>query len=255
MRTAWLKIIIAFIGFGVAIGLATLVLIDDRGPTVTAADRIRAATTVPEPPMALFIGDSYIGGTGAERGDGGFAWTVASKMGWKPVIDGQGGTGYVSRGPQTHNERQPVRERIVDDTEQFDFDYVIIAAGLNDSSRGYSAEKIEAEAAAAFRGVHEAEPQARLIVIGPFWPGDGWVLESAQQVSASVKKAALADGALYLDPFGEKWLTGRKGDNNGNAERYISSDGTQPNQKGHDYLAGRIVRDLAEAGIVPEPAP
>ncbi len=255
MRTVWLKIAIAIIGSGLAIGLAGIALFDDRAPTVTTADRIRAAKTAPEPPFALFIGDSYTGGTGADRSDGGFAWTVASKMGWKPAIDGEGGTGYVSRGPQTLDRRRPVGERIADDTEQFDFDYVIIAAGLNDSSRGYSARKIEAEAAAAFRAVHEAEPQARLIVIGPFWPGGGWVFKSAQEVSASVKKAALADGALYLDPFGERWLTGRKGDNNGNAERYISNDGIQPNQQGHDYLATRIVNDLVVAGIQPEPAP
>jgi lysophospholipase L1-like esterase len=218
---------------------------------VSPADFTRKlAAGMQEPSRALFLGDSYTEGTGSDRKQGAFVWRVAEMMGWTPTIDGQGGTGYISIGPQHMGPRHAIGDRVVPDTADFDYDYVVIAAGLNDSERGNSRQEVEEAALTAFRAVRQAEPQAQLIVIGPFCAGS-WVSESAHLVRAGVMAAAKESDALYLDPVGGRWLTGRKGDNNGNAEKYMSIDGANLNQAGHDYIAKKIVQEITKAGISP----
>jgi hypothetical protein len=52
----------------------------------------------------------------------------------------------------------------------------------------------------------------------------------------------------FIDNIAEQWITGTgnvpvpKG--NGNADLYISADGTHPTQAGHDYVGQRLAADI-----------
>lgn len=59
---------------------------------------------------------------------------------------------------------------------------------------------------------------------------------------------AAARGLRYISPIAEGWITGNgkvgATTGNGNADIYISSDGTHPSNAGHEYLAWRLAGHL-----------
>lgn len=94
-----------------------------------------------------------------------------------------------------------------------------------------------------------ALPDSELVIIGPFFPRGGTGM-SADMVlmDDGLKERADARGLRYISPIAEEGITGTGkvsapvGD--GNADIYISSDGTHPTPAGHKYLAWRIAGHL-----------
>ncbi|MGY1774396.1 SGNH/GDSL hydrolase family protein [Geodermatophilus sp. SYSU D00804] len=156
----------------------------------TTHDRYQIAPGVldaaesPESVTAVFIGDSWTEGTGADSPDRGWAPQVAQAEGWSIINAGQGGTGYVSDGPPEYPERAPLPDRVADVIAQ-DPDIVLVAAGINDAGRGYSDQQIIGAVEATLRPLREQLPDARVLVIGPWW-NNGEPTKSAAAVNEIV---------------------------------------------------------------------
>jgi len=89
----------------------------------------------------------------------------------------------------------------------------------------------------AFELVHERAPRARLIVIGPVWPGrnpDRAVLA----VRDVIRAHALNAGGVFVDPIQEGWFANRPD--------LIGVDHIHPTDAGAVYLAERIAPRITE---------
>jgi lysophospholipase L1-like esterase len=199
-------------------------------------------------PRAAFIGDSFTEASQVLPAQS-FVALVAKRFHWQPVNLGQGGTGYVEPGPPGLG-RAPLPDRAarIGATRA---DYVVVAAGINDANRHYPASRIEAAVARTLDTIRRQLPRATVIVVGPFWP-NGYPIPEIDQIDQEVKQAALARHLPFVDPIGERWITGTNdGLVKGNRSRYIGPDGTHPTVAGQAYIARRIEQDLTRLGIRP----
>ncbi|MGY1631572.1 SGNH/GDSL hydrolase family protein [Geodermatophilus sp. SYSU D01186] len=203
-------------------------------------------------PIAVVMGDSWAEGSGAEYPGGGFAEQVAQAEGWRLINASQGGTGYVTDGPENYPKRAPLPERVPDVVAQQP-DVVIVAAGLNDADRGYTTEQLTTAVQATLEPLRDQLPDALIFIVGPFWPNEE-PIESALQVDAVVQDVTEELGLPFVSPIQERWITGsNEGTPLGNRAQYIGTGvaGTHPTQAGHDYLADRIEDALAAIPGVP----
>jgi lysophospholipase L1-like esterase len=200
----------------------------------------REPATDPAGPLtAVFFGDSWTEGTGADSPDRGWAPQVAQAEGWSIINTGQGGTGYVTDGPPESPERAPLPDRVADVVAR-DPEIVLVAAGINDAGRGYSNQQVTDAVEATLRPLTEQLPDARVLVIGPWW-NNGEPTKSASTVNEIVQQVAADLGLPFVSPMAEKWITGSNdGTVLGNRVQYIGPDNAHPSQAGHDYLAGKV---------------
>lgn len=204
------------------------------------APLVLVAEAAAEPPVAVFLGDSWVEGTGADTAQVMFAQQVADTFGWQLVNGGQGGTGYLDEGPPEFPERGPIGERVAE-TVAAGPDIVIVAAGINDTGDGYASEEVTAAVTGALQALRDQLPGVPVVVVGPWWP-NGFPTESAEMVDRVVTDVATALGLPFVSPMAEQWITGSNdGTVPGNREEFIGPDGAHPSQAGHDYLAQKLV--------------
>lgn len=193
------------------------------------------------PPVLAILGDSYLEGTGAVSEDRSMAMQLNTALGTLVANRSAGGTGYVSDGPFN---RLPYRQRI-DELLAADADIYLIEGGLNDYAtiyeRGVSdLGDLRVAARKVFAGVRKGDPDAEVVVVGPFWP-TGEPVDGILAIRDVIEAEADAAGVPFIDPLAEEWLTPQ------NTDRLIGPDGTHPNQAGHDYLADRLVASVRSA--------
>ncbi|MGY1711350.1 SGNH/GDSL hydrolase family protein [Geodermatophilus sp. SYSU D00758] len=241
------------------VALAVLLPFDLRRQQIGASEGAAAAPAEPPihadrgpAPLAVVLGDSWSEGSGAEYPGGGFADQLAEAQGWRLINASQGGTGYVTDGPENYPKRAPLPERVPDVVAQGP-DVVMVVAGLNDAGRDYTTEQLEGAVEATLRPLRDQLPEALVVVIGPFWPNEE-PIDSALQVDAVIRQEAEDLGLPFVSPIEERWITGTNdGTPLGNRAQYIGTgvDGTHPTQAGHDYLADRIEQFLTTVPDVP----
>ena len=123
---------------------------------------------------------------------------------------------------------------------------MLVAGGTNDHA--YAPTDVQAAAAALYQRIADGLPAATVYVMGP-WCAKGpapaqWVATRDALVSALSGFPSFR----FIDNIAEQWITGTgnvavpKG--NGNADLYISADGTHPTQAGHDYVGQRLAADI-----------
>jgi len=205
-------------------------------------------------PRCVVLGDSYAEGLLC------FAQRLADLMGWEVWSSGVGGTGYLNPGP---TGRVKFRDRVQSDVINRNPDIVIIAGGLNDSS--YLPASVQAEAQALYDTVSTNLPSTKLVVVGPWFPS-GQPPQSILDVRDALQAAALSRHLDFVDPlratnaqqFNAGWITGSGNIANptgdGNADNYISEDGTHPTDLGHQYLATKLAVPL-RAITLADPTP
>jgi lysophospholipase L1-like esterase len=213
---------------GLAVSTTALAACSAAGPDDGIGESHPPGQTV-----AAFYGDSYTRGTGVS--DPAFRWStqISDDRGWAEVNPSVDGLGYVIN-----------RDRLQDDLVKLivaeDPDIVLVTMGLNDNFAmpGQAAE-IESAIRDDLKTFANELPDARLVVVEPFWHTDrrpasvdtiiGWVRDTASDV-----------GADYI-PGASRWLEGH--------EEWIGADGIHPNDAGHTEIAERMDDELTKLGL------
>ena len=151
---------------------AGLVLVAAASVALLAACSPGAHDTGPVPPsdgapIAAFYGDSYTRGTGASSPERRWSTTIAEDRGWYEFNPSVDGLGYVNN--------RGFGADLVDQIVEHDPppDLVIVTMGLNDNfSMPAGADDIEAAIDADLQRLSDELPDARLVVVEPFWYTD-----------------------------------------------------------------------------------
>ncbi|MEV6841676.1 SGNH/GDSL hydrolase family protein [Streptomyces sp. NPDC051133] len=176
--------------------------------------------------LRLFIlGDSIARGSD-EGGYGPHGWPalVAARLGLTLTLDGEGGTGYTTAGPQPG--RRPYTQR-VNDVVAAEPDLVVIEGSANDVSRSQT----QTAAVETLRQIRARLPHARILVIGPIYSFAQPI--GSTPVDEAVGAAAMKLGLPYVSAVQRGWFRG-------SAHQLIGSDGVHPTDAGHEYLAEQI---------------
>ena len=191
-------------------------------------------------PTVVFIGDSFTGGSDM-GGYGTENWSaVASELlGWRNCTFGVGGSGW------TQGANGWTFKARVDWALERRPALVVFANGINDVKG--DALKIGQAADDTLRYLRKKDPDVPVVVIGPISFQD---FPALHVMNEGVRKAAISNGATYLDAIELQWFTG-------NATRFIGEDGFHPTTAGHEYLAKEFTEEALALGLhfpdVPEP--
>jgi lysophospholipase L1-like esterase len=172
-----------------------------------------------------FYGDSYTLGTGASGPDRRWSSLVCAERGWSEFNPSVNGLGFVNNRPTVGDGDLP--DLVIDDAP----DIVFITMGLNDNfSYDYAAEQIRGQITADFARISSALPDARIIVVEPFWYTDTRP-ESVDVIIGWVRDAASGIDADYIDGASH-WIEGHP--------EWMAADGLHPNDEGYAQLATRM---------------
>ena len=179
----------------------------------------------------VFLGDSYTSGwNGAGIGARGWPRLVASARGWHAVNLAVPGTGFMDPGWTGRPVGSLVGRAIGHQP-----DVVVLAAGHNDFNWARSATAAAADR--VIMRIHRSLPHALLVVIGPIWQ-NGRPPAASVALRDHLRRTAAAVDALFIDPIAERWFVGSR-------HALISADGIHPSDRGHRFMATRILKDLA----------
>jgi lysophospholipase L1-like esterase len=185
-------------------------------------------------PLAAFYGDSYTLGTGAS--DLALRWStqLAELRGWREFNPSVNGLGFINNRRSFDADDLPAL--IIEQRP----DIVFVTMGLNDTfSYDVAAAEIEQQIDTDLARLTEALPDARFVVVEPFWyrpdrPASletiiGWVRAAAER---------------YDLPFVEgasTWIAGAPG--------LMAADGLHPNDEGYALMLRNMDAALADLGL------
>lgn len=183
-------------------------------------------------PVVAFYGDSYTRGTGASSPDKRWSTIVSAERGWREINRSENGLGFVNRRASMGPGLDDIPALVIDD----DPDIVFVTMGLNDNfSYDRAADDIRAAIDSDLRRLRDGLPDARIVVVEPFWYTDdrpasvdviaGWVEAAAERIDADH-----VDGASH-------WLDGHDADA---SDSWMASDGLHPNDTGYADMAKRM---------------
>jgi len=193
----------------------------------------------PEPasdgaPIVAFYGDSYTRGTGASSPERRWSTIIAEDRGWYEFNPSVDGLGFVnSRG---------FGADLIDLIVEHDPppDIVFVTMGLNDNfSMPAGASDIQAAIDADLERLREELPDARLVVVEPFWYTDERP-DSVDRIIGWVEDAAERVGADHIDGA-SRWLEGHP--------EWMAADGIHPNDEGYAEIARRMDVELERIGL------
>ncbi|MEV8254487.1 SGNH/GDSL hydrolase family protein [Rhodoglobus sp. NPDC076762] len=199
---------------GLSACVSTAVAVDDRDP-----DAVRVA----------FYGDSYTRGTGASVQELRWATVLSEQREWSEFNPSVSGLGYARNRAIVGDGDLP--SLIIADNP----DVVIVTMGLNDNFTFESqADEIRANISTDLTRLATELPDARLVVVEPFWFKDERP-ESVEIIISWVRAAAAEVDADYI-AHASYWLEGHP--------EWMSSDDLHPNDAGHAAIAGQMDRAL-----------
>jgi lysophospholipase L1-like esterase len=192
------------------------------------------AASVPDGPVAAFYGDSFTLGTGA--GDPSKRWStrISAERGWSEYNPSVNGLGFVNNRDVFGDGDLPAL--IIEQ----DPDIVFITMGLNDNfSYDFAADEIEAQITSDLERISSALPDARFIVVEPFWYARERP-ESVDVIIGWVRSAAGKIGADYI-AGASRWIEGE--------EEWMALDGLHPNDEGYAEMTRRMDGELQKLGL------
>ncbi|XRQ04129.1 SGNH/GDSL hydrolase family protein [Actinomadura welshii] len=216
-----------------------------RSAAADAPGRAGGKDAAPErrdtPSVVMFLGDSYTVGDGRPRPETTYASATARLLGWQVVVGGRSGTGFVVK-------RRDAFLGLFE--SQLGWrpapDMLIVSGGHNDFR--IPAPQVAAAAHLLLERARQRWPRTHIVLMGPIW-GTGTPPQGAIAVRDALRNLAGQLGVPFVDPIGERWITGDPRTGAGNAPQYIKLDRTHPNDAGHRYLATRLVADLRRLGL------
>ena len=198
------------------------------------------ACAAPEPPRdpnvteVAFYGDSYTLGTGATDQSKRWSTIICQERGWNEFNPSVNGLGFINNRTLFGDGDLP--SKVIADNP----DIVFITMGLNDNfSFERAAPQIKMRITEDFIRIKSALPDARIIVVEPFWYTDERP-KSVEIIIGWVKDAAAAIDADYI-PGASHWIEGHP--------EWMASDGLHPNNDGYAEMARRMDDELAILGL------
>lgn len=206
---------------------------------LTGCSAIAGPATAPgvpegDGPLVAFYGDSYTLGTGAS--DLRLRWStqIVESRGWREVNPSVNGLGFVNN-RATYGEGD-----LPDQIIAVHPDIVFVTMGLNDNfSYARAAAEIEAQIAIDLRRLREGLPDARIIVVEPFWY-TAERPESLGVIAGWVRREAASIGADHI-AGASTWIAGRPGE--------MAADGLHPNDQGYARMTRLMDEALVELGL------
>lgn len=200
---------------------------------------------VPPPaPVVYFLGDSYTVGVNGMPKSQTYASVLGRREGWRTAVVGYPFAGFVHTDKDGRDYADLFRQQLGALPAP---DMLVIAGAHND--RTEPSRLIRTKAALLLAGVRHRWSRTRIVVVGPMWGGTP--THAALRVRTAVRSAAASQRVPFIDPLGEKWITGDQSEGTGNAVKYVRPDQTHPTAAGHLYLAERLRADLSMRGLLP----
>lgn len=220
-------VIVVVLGIGAAVFL-------------TARSARSSAATGPDPaasgPVVAFYGDSYTLGTGASSPSKRWSTRISVERGWNEFNPSVNGLGFVNNRRAFGAGSGDLPDLIIAQ----DPDIVFVTMGLNDNfSYDRAADRIHAQIDEDIDRLKAALPNARFIVVEPFWYTSARP-ESLDVISGWVRDAADRIGADYI-PGASSWIQGRSGE--------MAMDGLHPNDSGYDSMTSDMDAALTKLGL------
>jgi len=188
----------------------------------------------PNATHVAFYGDSYTLGTGASEQTNRWSTIICEERDWQEFNPSVNGLGFVNNRGSYGDGDEP-SEIIAADP-----DILFITMGLNDNfSYDRAADQIESQITDDFTRLHDALPDARIIVVEPFWYTDERP-KSVGVIIGWVKDAAAEIGADYI-PGASHWIEGHP--------EWMAADGLHPNDEGYAAMAERMDAELTKLGL------
>ena len=201
-----------------------------------------AEATTPRPaevqqrghPRALFFGDSYFVGGGCSPDEKrGMAYLAGTALGYRPVIRGAGGTGFVSANPEY--DLPPYLGQIEDGA--LDVRYprlVVIAGGSNDV--GQPVDQVRRNARKVLRIARDKYPAALLVLVGPMDTYGGY--DDSIPIRDALESVARKLRVPFIDDM--TWVEGH--------DDWLCDDYVHPTYAGHVPLGARLAKALRKRG-------
>ena len=181
-----------------------------------------------------FYGDSYSLGTGATGPEKRWSTIVSRERNWNEFNPSVNGLGFINNRDNFGDGDLP---SLVIDAQP---EIVFVTMGLNDNfSFEYAADDIRAQISFDFERLKAGLPDARFVVVEPFWYTDERP-ESVDTIIGWVKDAADDLGADYV-PGASHWIEGHP--------EWMADDGLHPNDAGYAAMAERMDEELAKLGL------
>jgi len=188
----------------------------------------------PNAVRVAFYGDSYTLGTGASAMANRWSTVISEQREWSEFNPSVNGLGFINN-RSTFGDGDLPSAVIADDP-----DIVFVTMGLNDNfSFDARAKDIRSQITDDFDRLTAALPDARFIVVEPFWYTDERP-ESVETIITWVKDAAEVIGADYI-PDASHWIEGHP--------EWMASDGLHPNNDGYAEMAEQMDRALRTLGL------
>jgi acyl-CoA thioesterase-1 len=183
---------------------------------------------------ALFFGDSYfVGGGCSPDRTRDMAYLAGVQLGYRPVVRGAGGTGFVGSNPAydapdylTQIDQGALRVR--------DPKLVVIEGGSNDT--GFPVARIKKNARKVLSIADRLYPDARLVLMGPIQTyGD---YSETDAIKVGLRQVARSMGVPFINA--QKWTAGH--------DEWLCSDYVHPTPEGQVQLGARLAEALAKRG-------
>ena len=214
--------------------LAGCVAVAYVGPHLSSASTTQPVSSTQ--PVSLWIGDSFTAGP-SDNGAIGEAIATSVVLGWQTDMDTQAGTGFVASRPRKHSPGRSVPTRIAGDAAAFaGVDVVVIDAGRNDT--GEPQAKVRRAVVSSFRKVAREFPRSAVVVIAPFRLGSS--PDSYLAIRRLLRQQAKRYRWAFVDPIAEGWI-------NHASARLAGRHGSQPGQKGYEYIVAHLAPAIESA--------
>lgn len=231
-------LVLAFVA-GVTVFLLFVAAMSGRNTaTETASDAESARSADPDAPLAAFYGDSYTLGTGASDPSVRWSTVISAARGWNEFNPSVNGLGFVNNRASVPPDYAPDDEvpRII----AVDPDIVFVTMGLNDNfSMPQRADDIERAIKVDLQTLRAELPEARIVVVEPFWYTDARP-DSVETIIGWVREHAATIDADYV-PGASRWIEGHP--------EWMAADRLHPNDAGYAEMARRMEDALAEIGL------
>jgi lysophospholipase L1-like esterase len=191
----------------------------------------KVESSAPAGTRVAFYGDSYTLGTGASSKAKRWSTIICKQRGWREFNPSVNGLGFINNRTRFGPGDEP-SDVIADHP-----DVVFITMGLNDNfSYSVAADRIHAQITDDFTRLKAALPNARFIVVEPFWYTD-YRPKSLGVIIGWVKAAAESIHADYI-PGASSWIA--------HHPEWMASDDEHPNDAGYAQMAARMDAALAK---------
>jgi len=214
--------------------LAALLVVVTLGLSACVSTVVEADDRDPNAVRVAFYGDSYTRGSGATVQELRWSTLLSEQREWSEFNPSVSGLGFARN--RTIVGAGDLPSLIIADKP----DVVIVTMGLNDNFTFDSqADEIRANIAIDLTRLATELPNARLIVVEPFWYTDERPA-SVETIIAWVQESAEAVDAEYI-PQASHWLEGHP--------EWMASDELHPNDEGHAAIAENMSRALRLVGL------